>query len=56
MNNYSVSFKNGEGMLKTISISAKSATHAIILVMERYASLQLHPNRITRVLKEEQNG
>ena len=53
MSSYQVSYKTPTGETKTVSLEARSGTHALTLAMERYHELRSHPNRITRVFEED---
>lgn len=56
MTSYSLTYSTSKGESKTLSVDATSASHAIAVGMELLEELRLHPNRITRVFKEESNG
>ena len=49
---YRVTFKNHEGEDRTVQVDAESGTRAMLLAMELYEELRLHPNRITKVQEE----
>lgn len=53
MNNYTLTYKDSKGNDHNVTLEARSGTHAILLAMEQSYELKLHPNRITRVLKEK---
>lgn len=50
---YSLTYIDANGKDHTVLLEAKSGTHAIIVAMERYEELRLHPDRITKVTRED---
>lgn len=53
MSYFSLTYTDAQGDNHTVTLEATSGTHAISVALEKYEELRLHPNRITRVYKEE---
>jgi hypothetical protein len=53
MTSYTLTYNTSKGELKTLSVDATSASHAIVVGMELLEELKLHPNRITQIFKED---
>ena len=53
MNQFTIVYKDSGGNDHSVSLEARSGTHAMLLAMEQSQELKLHPNRITRVHKEK---
>ena len=53
MNRFTVTYKDGDGASREVSVLANSGTHAITVAMDQYQELKLYPGRITRIHKEE---
>lgn len=50
---FTVYFKDKDDKEHFVQVTAHSGTHAILLAMEEIPDLKFHPNRITRVSKED---
>ena len=50
---YSLTYLDAQGNAHQVVLEASSGTAAIALAMEQSEEIRLHPNRITRVRKEE---
>jgi len=49
---YSVVYKDSDAQEHSVSVIARSGTHAILMAMEEVKFLKLHPDSIIRVSKE----
>ena len=56
MNRYTVEFKSPGGKDKSCSVRAYSSSGALVQAMDKHNDLKYHPDRITRVFKEEIDG
>ena len=56
MNRYTVEFKSPGGKDKSSSVMAHSSSGALVKAMDKHNDLRHYPDRITRVIKEEDNG
>ena len=56
MNHYTVEFKSPGGKSKSCSVWAYSSSGALVQAMDKHNDLKYHPDRITRVFKENSNG
>ncbi len=52
---YSVTYKDGKSKEHSVSVVARSGTHAILVAMEEVSFIKFNPNSITRVTKEASN-
>lgn len=49
---YTVIYKDDDSNEHSVSVTARSGTHAILVAMEEVSYLKFHPNSIIRVQKE----
>ena len=50
---FAVHFKDKDAQEHSVSVVARSCTHAMLLAMEEVSDLKLHPDRIYHVSKED---
>lgn len=51
--NYVVGYKDQDGRQHNLTVSASSASAALRLVLNEYATLKAHPNWVFKITKEE---
>jgi hypothetical protein len=56
VNHYTVEFKSPGGKNKSCSVWAHSSSGALVQAMDKHNDLKYHPDRITRVFKENSDG
>ena len=52
---YTVVYKDSKAQEHSVSVTARSGTHALLLAMEEVSFLKFNPNSIVRVSKEASN-
>ena len=50
---YSLMYNDHNGDSHTVVVEAESGTHALTVAMDQYQELKLHPNRITKIYRED---
>lgn len=49
---YSVAYRGSDAQEHSVSVTARSGTHAILVAMEEVSFIKFNPNSIVRVTKE----